>query len=182
MSEHRRAAKSLSRLRGLSVVTMLLLTGCGTGEADSPMPTVAVSAPVSPPPESQTEAIKRSYIAFVAILDRADSLPASTRRQKLGVHMTDPQLTQVLDRVEEMKRTDIATYGTVATHIQSVRIVGTGATLRDCQDSSGAGLLNVRTGKKINRGVEEETIKAYLAEGSDGRWRVTKSISYGKGC
>jgi hypothetical protein len=96
--------------------------------------------------------------------------------------MVDPQLSRVLRRIEEMKKQHIATYGQVAVRIKSVQLTASGATVFDCQDSSGAGILHSITGKKINRGVREGNIKALLVKGSDGQWRVRKSITIGEGC
>ncbi len=96
--------------------------------------------------------------------------------------MTDPQLTKVIDRIKEMKRKNLVAYGRVTTHIQSISLDGIDASLRDCQDSGNAGTMNTLTRKKINRGIQNENIKAYLSRGSDGRWRVTKAVSFGRGC
>lgn len=123
-----------------------------------------------------------AYTKFVAMLDRADSLPAETRKRDLATVMVDPQLSRVLRRVEEMKRQHIATYGQVAVRIKSVHLTVSGATVFDCQDSGTAGILNSVTGKKINRGVREGNIKALLVKGADGQWRVRKSITIGEGC
>lgn len=177
-----RPAKLTPRRWMMAVVAMLLLTGCTPEESSVPLPTAAKSPSESPPPQSEAEAIKRSYIAFIEILDRADSLPTGTRQQELARHMTDPQLTRVINRTQEMNEENIASYGKVVAHVREIQVNGTDATLRDCQDSRDAGVMNTLTGKKINRGIEKESIKAYLSKGPDGRWRVTKTVSYGKGC
>lgn len=81
-----------------------------------------------------------------------------------------------------MKIQNIATYGRIIVHVKRVQFTESGATVYDCQDSSGSGLLNSITGKKINRGVEQAHTKALLVKGADGRWRVSKSITVGEGC
>ncbi|MEU5993868.1 hypothetical protein ABZ806_33265 [Spirillospora sp. NPDC047418] len=123
-----------------------------------------------------------AYTKFVAMLDRADSLPVEFRKRDLATVMVDPQLSRVLRRIEEMKKQHIATYGQVAVRIKSVQLTASGATVFDCQDSSNAGILHSITGKKINRGVREGNTKALLVKGSDGQWRVRKSITIGEGC
>ncbi|MFA1549913.1 hypothetical protein [Actinomadura chokoriensis] len=118
----------------------------------------------------------------MAMLDRADSLPAESRKRDLATIMVDPQLSRVLRRIDVMKRQHITTYGHVVVHIKSVQLTSTGATVFDCQNSSGAGIRNSITGKKIKRGVGEGDTKALLVKGPDGKWRVRKSITIGEGC
>ncbi|MFG2016903.1 hypothetical protein [Actinomadura geliboluensis] len=116
------------------------------------------------------------------MLDRADSLPAESRKRQLATVMTDPQLSRVLQRIDKMKSERLATYGHIIVHVQSVQLTPTGATVHDCQDSRNSGLLNSITRKKINRGVRQGNTKALLVKGSDGQWRVSKSITIGEGC
>ncbi|WP_396452177.1 hypothetical protein [Actinomadura sp.] len=178
----RTPAKLTPRHRLLLVVAMLALVGCTDKASTSPLPTAASSPRTSTTPQSDTEAIKRSYIAFIRTLDRADSLPASSRRKQLSIYMTDPQLSQVMNRIQEMKRDNVTSYGSVIPHVQRIEVNGNDATLHDCQDSSNAGNMNTLTRKKIDRGLNKETVTAQLLKGSDGRWRVTKTVSHGKGC
>ncbi|WP_395107464.1 hypothetical protein, partial [Actinomadura sp. SCN-SB] len=98
----------------------------------------------------------------MAILDRAASLPAATRTEQLSKHMVEPQLSRTLKRIKKLETDGIATYGNIVVHIRDVRIHGDEATVDDCQDSSGAGLVDTNTSKKINRGVEEEHATATL--------------------
>lgn len=179
---NRTAAKLTLRHWVFPALVVLSLVGCAGKEGAAPLTTTAISPSTSPTSQSDTEAIRRTYITFIKTLDRADSLPASERRQQLSLHMTDPQLTQVINRIKEMKRENIASYGSVVPHVQRIEVSGKDATLYDCQDSSNAGIMNTLTRKKINRGIDNETVTAYLSKGSDGEWRVTKSVSHGKGC
>jgi hypothetical protein len=96
--------------------------------------------------------------------------------------MSDPQLSRVLDRIDHLRTQHLTSYGNSVVHVKSVHVDQGRALLHDCQDSSGAGLENARTHKKVNRGLKEESIKVYLSKGADGQWRVTKMISLGKGC
>lgn len=123
-----------------------------------------------------------AYTRFAALLDRADSLPTESRKQELATVMVDPQLSRVLLRIDTMKSHHIATYGRIIVHVKSVQITTSGATLYDCQDSRDSGLMNSATGKKLNRGVSHGNTKALMVKGSDGQWRVSKSITIGEGC
>ncbi|MFD0850961.1 hypothetical protein ACFQ07_01880 [Actinomadura adrarensis] len=118
----------------------------------------------------------------MAVLDRAVSIPAATRRQQLSRHMIDPQLSKVLDSSRRYDADGIGTYGTSITHIKSVQVVADEGTVRDCQDGRNSGLIYKSSKKKINRGVQETNIKATLKKGTDGRWRVSRYSILGEGC
>lgn len=158
----------------------MLLSGCAGQGANAVLPTTSRTA--TPSPHSASDEVTNSYTSLVAVLDHADSLPADSRRRELSARLADPQLSRVLDRIEQMHAKHLASYGTSVVHVSNVRVDGAKAILRDCQDSSNAGLMNTVTHKKVNRGLKEEGIKAYLSKGGDGVWRVTKMISLGRGC
>lgn len=176
------AAWSTSQRWTLLPAAMIFLAGCVDEGNSVPLPSAADSPRDPSSPSSDIEMIKRSYVAFIGALDRADSLPPNMRREQLAIHMTDPQLTRVIDRVQAMNKEGITSYGRAVPHVQHIAVTGGDATVSDCQDSSHAGIFNTLTGKKMNRGVKEEGITAFLSKGTDGRWRVTKTISHGKGC
>lgn len=165
----------------LPIIAGFLLAGCTSDESAAPLPS-ASPPPTSSPHQPDDSAAKRSYVAFIAILDRADSIPEEQRSQKLSLYMTEPQLSKVINRIKEMKGDDITSYGKLNPHVQSIQVNDRHAVIQDCQDSSYAGIMNSRTGEKLNRGIENESVTAYLSKGADGRWRVTKMVSHGKGC
>ncbi|WP_395108084.1 hypothetical protein [Actinomadura sp. SCN-SB] len=176
-------------LAGLTCAVLVMAPGCG-GDSNVTLPTknstipAPPSSPVqaSPSATSDADAIKGTYRQYSALLSRADRLPASTRRQQLSAYMVDPQLTRVLQRVEELHANNLTFYGSVVVHITNVRAKGNTATLRDCQDSSNSGLMNATTRKKVNRGVKEDHTEASLVKEGDGKWRVSKVIGLGQGC
>ncbi|MFV2178742.1 hypothetical protein ACFHW2_40380 [Actinomadura sp. LOL_016] len=171
----------VTRFCWFSVAGIALATvGCSAEQdaAALPSPTDATQVPAPSP----TAAVTQAYTDFVAMLDRADSLARGTRRQELSAVMVDPQLSRVLKRIDDMERKNQATYGNIVVHVTSADITEDGAVVRDCQDSSNAGLLDTRTQKKLNRGVKKRNIKALLERGTDGRWRVNKFIVLGEGC
>jgi hypothetical protein len=177
--DRRKTLRPLSGPAGLIGLAMLL-AGCHGQGADASLPSASSTA--TPSPVSDTDAVTSIYTTLVAELDHADSLPADTRRRQLSIHMSDPQLSRVLDRIDQLRAKHLTSYGNSVVHVKSVHVAGDQALLRDCQDSSGAGLENALTHKKVNRGLKEEGIKAYLSKGADGKWRVTKLVSLGKGC
>ena len=172
-----------SVLCGIGVIgAALTLPGCSNGDEAAALPSSTKSATPLPSATSNEAAAKNAYTSFIAVLDRADSLPESSRKQQLSALMIEPQLSRVLKRVEELQSKNLTSYGKVAVHITSVKVTGNDATLRDCQDSSNAGIMNKHTRKKINRGVKKGNTKAYLVKGTDGQWRVSKYVVYGEGC
>ncbi|GGU89744.1 hypothetical protein GCM10010182_00180 [Actinomadura cremea] len=178
----REMIKIMPRRWILPVAAVLLSAGCADEGAAVPLPTAASSRPASPSPQPEAEAIKHSYAEFIAILDRADSLPANTRRRELAAYMTDPQLSRVLNRVKEMRKEGITAYGSTTGYVKSVHVDRNEAVLLGCQDGSRSGIMHSGTQKKINRGVPKEGVKAYLSKGPDGRWRISKMVSQGEGC
>lgn len=161
----------VNRLCCLGIAGAVLVTpDCGGESRAVALPSLTDSGTPRPSLSNADEehAVASAYTKFVAMLDRADSLPAEFRKRDLATVMVDPQLSHVLRRIEEMKKQHIATYGQVAVRIKSVQITASGATVFDCQDSSNAGILHSVTGKKINRGVREGNTKALLVRGLKG--------------
>ncbi|MFI0410601.1 hypothetical protein ACH34S_32325 [Actinomadura sp. 3N508] len=165
------------------MVAVLICSGCGGGPDAVAFPSLTGSG--APPPLSagaEEKAVAAAYTKFVAMLDRADSLPADSRKHELATVMVDPQLSRVLRRIDEMKSRRIATYGHIIVHVKNVQLTASGATVDDCQDTRNSGLLNSVTRKKINRGIQQERTQALLVKGSDGQWRVSRSTTLGEGC
>lgn len=161
---------------------VLALAGCKSDSEAVALPSPS-NVPTSPQSSvSEDEAVRRVYTSFIAMLDHADSLPESSRKQQLSTLMVEPQLSRVLKRAEELESKNLTSYGKVVVHIASVDVAGNDATLRDCQDSSKAGVMNKDTHKKSNRGVEKGNTKAYLIKSADGKWRVSKYVVLGEGC
>lgn len=173
-----------NRFRRVGVaVAALIASGCGVEPEAVALPSLTDSGKRIPSSTaSQEEAVASAYTKFVAMLERADSLPDESRKRQLATVMVDPQLSRVLRRVDEMKSQNIATYGHIVVHVKGVQIAESGATVYDCRDSRNSGLLNSATQKKINRGVQQEHAKALLVKGADGQWRVSKSTTLGEGC
>lgn len=176
--------ESVPRICWISAAgAVLALSGCNGGQEAVALPSSTGSEePLASSSAVDKRAAESAYRNFVAMLDRADSLPSDSREQQLAAVMAEPQLSRVLKRIAEMEKQNLTTYGNVIVHIKSVELTEDGATVLDCQDTSNAGLINSVTQKKVNRGVKEENSKALLVKGRDGKWRVSKSITLGKGC
>lgn len=179
----RRALNTCCNGAAIVILAATALTGCKGDDAASAVPSGTASAPSLPPstPDSQTRAIEDVYIKLNAFLTQADKLPADVRKQQASGYTVDPQLTRILRHAEELRSKNLTIYGTTIAHVASVTINGSDAVLRDCADSSEMGMMNTLTRKKLNRGVKSEDIKAYFQK-SDGKWKVAKLVSLGKGC
>ncbi|MBA9003055.1 hypothetical protein [Thermomonospora cellulosilytica] len=167
---------------------ILVSLGCSNNDGAAvdlpPKPSTDITVPtaVTPSPADETAEVRRTYVESVALLDRADTLPEGTRRQRLAQYLTDPQLSRILDRIKDLHAENLTSYGASVPHIKSVKVEGDKATVHDCQDSSNSGLMDATTQRKINRGVKEESIKALMQKHSDGRWRISKFVVLGEGC
>ncbi|RAY12965.1 hypothetical protein DPM19_23465 [Actinomadura craniellae] len=164
---------------------ILLSASCSDKGATVALPPQHTSTPALPsatPPKPDADAVRDAYQRFVALLDRADTLPAGNRTQQLSRYMTNPQLSQVLDRIKALHAKKLTSYGASVVHIKDVKVEGDNATVHDCQNSWNSGLMNATTRKKVNRGVKEENVEAFLIKGTDGRWRVRKYVVLGEGC
>ncbi|WP_433476548.1 hypothetical protein ACQPZP_05535 [Spirillospora sp. CA-142024] len=148
------------------------------------LPTASDSGkPVGAPSTADAEqAVRDAYANFVMMLSRADTLPEQSRRSELSTVMAEPQLSHVVKHIDDLKRRHLATYGTVTVHVKSIQIKENDATIYDCRDSRGAGLVDSITHKKINRGIKEDNTKVLLTKGPDQRWRVSESFTLSKGC
>ncbi|MUN35371.1 hypothetical protein [Actinomadura litoris] len=177
----RRAVATLCYFGALG--TILMLSSCGSNEKAAALPSLTrpTRMPASTPSAHDEEEVKKAYTATISLLDHVDSLPIAVRKQQLSQFMGEPQLSRVLGGIQKNQSENHASYGKIVTHIRSLEITGNSAILHDCQDSSRTGLLDVTSGKKINRGVKEERVKAHLSRDS-GRWIVTDIATLGQGC
>lgn len=167
---------------GLLGIT-LLLAGCSGDERAVALPSPTTAAPLpTPSASSEVDEIKGVYTELIEVLYRADSIPPPLQRKRLSAYMANPQLSRVLRRLKEKREQRIVSYGRHVVHIKSVTLDGQDAVLRDCQDSSDAGIMKVDTKKKIKRGSKEEDIKVYMSKLGDGHWRVLKMVLMGQGC
>jgi hypothetical protein len=168
------------RIGGVGLLLVLLTGACDQGPRNVTIPTKAASPSSSA--TSTEDAIRHSYMQYWAELPLAERAGSEARsRQLLAPYVTDPLLGTVLDNIEKLHARKQASWGSVVVHIQDVQVKGDTAIVRDCQDSSNAGLLDTRSNKKTSRGVPKDPWRATLVRGADGRWRV-KTFTPLAGC
>jgi hypothetical protein len=165
-----------SLMAGVGVLLVLVVGACGKSHHAVALPTTsAPAAPsVSASPTSAEDAVRQSYTQYWAVLPRAEQeVDGERRRQLLADYAAEPQLGTVLRNIENLHAKNQTSWGYVVVHIQSVQVAGNAATVRDCQDSSNAGLMDSKTGKKTSRGVLKDPLSATLVRGTDERWRIS---------
>jgi hypothetical protein len=142
----------------------------------SSAPTVtASSAATSFPGEAQILAQYRGFFAVLAPVSRAKL--ASVRLSMLKGFATEPSLTRTLGGFAASYAAGEVLYGRDLLRPKITMFDGTTATLRDCQDSSGAGRVNAKTGRKVTVGRKDDLALVTMKLGLDAVWRVS-TVTY----
>lgn len=176
-----RAARTL----GYAVVAVTAaLSGCSsngiaTSAGPSGLPSTA-GRPSSPTPSASgtsggRNAVLAQYETFWQLLTPASRLPASERRQKLAAVSADPELRSLLNGIAKQRSQGHAFYGAPRPHavIKQYLPQQDLAVVDDCQDATGAGVVDLRTHRKLTKGVRRNHVVVTLHRGADAVWRVT---------
>lgn len=180
-----------------ALLVALALTGCarGTGvdtsggplPSTTPVTTPTASSSTSPSSETTptspssptvpaltTSAILTQYRAFFATLTPASKAPPADRFQMMKNVAVEPELTTVLGGMATSQHQGEVGYGSEILRPHITGVVGSTAILRDCQDTSHVGRLNVATGKKVTVGYKDDLAIVTMNRAVDGVWRVAK--------
>lgn len=176
---------SSARRHGLTAVAIAAaLAGCSSnGISTSAGPS---GGPSTPRPQSSApsataagsdgrDAVLRQYTNFWQALAPASRLPASKRRQTLAAVSADPELGSLLNGIAKQRSQARAFYGAArpdAVVKQYLPQQGL-AVVDDCQDASSAGVVDLRTHRRLTRGVRHNHVVVTLHRGADDVWRVT---------
>lgn len=158
---------------------LLSLTGCsgnGVQVQSPPIPTASVTSPVATPAATgfpEEPQILAQYRGFYAALTPASKVTPAERLEMLRKFATDPSLTRTLGGLAAATAAGEVLYGRDVLRPDVVNVVGTTATIRDCQDTSGFGRVKVSTGKKVTVGVKNTLAIVVMKRGTDGVWRVS---------
>lgn len=151
------------------------------GSSGPPTPAVerlsprATLAPPTAVDRAAVEAVYRRYWQVSRTMDR--DYPPRLWRRVLSEVAVDPARGIVLARAAEQTRNKVILYGTVAPRPVVILQGRARARVSDCQDASGAGQADARTGRRRTVGVARNPVTAVVVRGQDGRWRVA-SVSY----
>lgn len=174
------ATTTTRTLGAASVAALAIALGVGLAgcqpEPDKPVP--SRPSPTSGPHPGHAEAVEAAYEQYWTYLHELDKKPVGTWRDQLARVAADPQLSATLSAMRYQRDIGESAYGHVTARIEMVEISGRKARVSDCQDASRSGLQDTKSGRKKNRGIARNPVRADLRQSaSDGRWRVVK-ISY----
>jgi hypothetical protein len=181
-----RAASHLIAAAGLA----LLLAACSdAGGIETSVPRAgSTSATANTEPRSattSTAALEREvterYVTFQRVVAEtgATSDPDDPR---LAEYATGAVLANLRGKLAVRRQAGTRLYGMPVPHVQSVSLSEDRATVVDCLDNSGTGLVD-RAGKKLSVGRERQETTAVLVL-EDGVWKVSAitTIAGGGSC
>lgn len=172
------------------VAVALLLTGCAgakgveTAPLRTGMPSGAAAIESSASPLSQA-AVEREvsdrYVTFHRIVAETGAT-SDADDPRLAEYATGVVLENLRGKFAVRQQSGTRLYGAPVPHVQSVAVRGDRATLLDCLDNSGTGLMD-RSGKKLSVGREQQATTATLVQ-EDGTWKVSEitTIAGGGSC
>lgn len=158
---------------GTLVLTVIAGGACTSGEAASP------SARSTPQPASASttasgeDAVLAVYRSLYPTARKAEQALPGERRRLLEQVATQPLLDRMSRGIAALRATGRVTWGMPVLHPYEVRVEGDRATLHDCQDDTGTGQADDRTGKRLTHGVRNVHLVATLLRGEDGAWRLS---------
>jgi hypothetical protein len=121
--------------------------------------------------------ITRAYVDFWTLGNAVIQEDPGTWRAKLDSVAVDPQLSRMLDNLGTLQSRSLTVYGATREHVANIDIAGDRATVQDCQDASGTGQADAKTGAHKTVGVPRSPVTARMQHGADGKWRVAE-VSY----
>lgn len=161
-----------------------------SSSSSSSFPASSGTSASSAPPTSQTAtqgsldpaareagdraAIEAQWIKFWDIYENIIRTPAQSRLAALQAVSVDPIKSRILNSANKSESEGIDYYGSVVQHpywIESVNDKDL-AVMRDCQDQSQYGSINVASGEKRTVGVAKDSLQVGFVRDTQGVWRV----------
>jgi hypothetical protein len=181
-----RAAPSLIA----AVALTLLLTACsGVDGIETSVPgsgspsgtgTIEPSAGMTSTAALERQVTER-YVEFQGVVAETGAT-SDADDPRLAEYATGAVLENLRGKLAVRRQSGTRLYGMPVPHVQSVSVSGDRATVVDCLDNSGTGLVD-RAGKKLSVGRErQETTAVLVLEG--GVWKVSEitTIAGGGSC
>jgi len=171
------------RIAAVLATQLLACAACLPGGA-SPVSPVSPAAPAPPVvgPAAAADgnagdraAVAGAYRRFWAVASTVDSQPRPVWRARLAAVAAEPLLSRMLSGFDAQTAAGSRQYGTVVTHPVVVRSDAARASIVDCQDASGSGLLDTATGLPSTVGSARTPVAATLLRGPTGGWRVSEA-------
>jgi len=140
-----------------ATLPITLATSCNSESQDHPR---TLPPATSTPTSTQGSTAKplegelaRVYQRHLESIPAAENTSGRQRRQILQEWLTEPLLTRVLDNMAAAQAAGRRAYGRTPFQVLDGTSNGDKATLKICQDESEAGVQDVETGRKINKGL-----------------------------
>jgi len=155
---------------------VIVFAGCASVTTATP------SSSVRPPATSAggrnaASDIEQAYVEFWATGNKVVHDDPAGWRSELAAVAVDPQLTRMLNNLDTLRSRSMTVYGETREHITKIDIDGAAATVSDCQDASGTGQADTKTGARKTVGVPRSPVSARMQHEADGKWRVAE-VSY----
>lgn len=181
------AARGGRRVAAAMVLTALVAGGCAD---QSPNVTFSTTPQIPQQTESSStrslgeRAVEAAYLAFLDTSERATRMRPEQLRQALQKYSVGSYVDFQIREILSARSKGQEPWGKIVRHIGRIEVNGDDATVHDCQDASGAGLADSRTGELIagTRGPKQRNIIVYLVRGRDGQWRVNSLKQFKEQC
>ena len=166
---------TLAACAGLAVCLVLAACAVPATEVRLPARPPATLSAVTPPPvltpRQQVVAALTGYATALGQADRSRS--RTVARGLLHPYLAENRIGGLVRAISAIWASGDRFYGTDVLHISSVRIEGRRAFVHDCDDTSGMGLDNARTGQMVpgSAGVRRDNLITRL-DLVRGHWLV----------
>lgn len=177
----RLAPVSLGRATLFAAAVIALVAGCGvdstatqTGSAQLPATSTSV--------QDTTSDIEHAYVEFWTVSNKVVHDDPAVWSAELAAVAVEPQLTRMLNNLDTLRSRNVAVYGETREHVTKVDVDGAAAIVTECQDASGSGQADARTGEKKTVGIARNPVTAHMQRGGDGKWRVSEIAYPGGTC
>ena len=175
-----------SRVAAALAVAAVLLAGCtanGSGASTRPPTTASgLTTPSQSPTPTAESVVLATYTAFWKALPEASRLSGAPRTAVLTQYLVNPALSKISGTLAAQDAFHKALYGENVPRPTVVRMDGSSADVRDCQDSSRAGVEDLKTLQKLNVGVPRNLVMSTLLRSPDGQWRISTIVYPGGQC
>jgi hypothetical protein len=121
------------------------------------------------------------YRGFFRDLPKASRLNEESQLVLLRQYLTGSALTEVAGTLAAQRAHGKVLYGQPVLRPDPIVLRGTVATIRDCQDSSSAGVQDARTGHKDTVGVPRTLVVTTL-KAVEGTWKIASIDFRGPKC
>lgn len=172
-------------LLALSLASCSQSNGIQTSPPGTSMSPTAAAASTPSPIASSAAAterlVRQRYVDFQRVVAEVGAA-SGTDDPRLAEYATGAVLENLRGKLAVRRQSGTRLYGAPVPNVQSVSVSGARATVRDCLDNSGTGLMDA-AGKKLSVGRDRQETSATLVL-ADGTWKVSEitTVAGGGSC